>query len=795
MSLPAWNSEFSANKYIKTYFSGYVDVSGGDIINRTGNLNLVTGGIKAGAITVTNSALGYCANFISDAQTQITNLASSVGGLVTATQNISYSGGATNIAGTLTYSGTLNGVSPSTFAFISSLSSSAQNQFNTLTSNLSSTNTTVSGHTSSINSLNTTVASHTSNLTNITYNSSSTYTDMYNVYIGSNLISEGTTLKNTTLITGSISANSLTISAIQLGYLANLSADVQTAITNLNTKTAGVVAGGGGYTNIDFLDVTDYFYSATGSQLDGTTLITGPLSMSSTSSISANSLSITPSALSYLANVTSDIQAQFNSTSGVTSGAQTWSGIKTFSSPPVMSGASISSSTIPDTALVSTFVKTSGTTTIAGIKTFSSPPVMSGASITASTIPDTALALSYLQLSGAQNCAGVKTFSGNCVFSGNPNFSGTPTFGSAVITDANLASVFVKTTTAQTIAGIKTFSSPPVMSGASITSATIPISALASSTFTSNINAPSILLDNTGYTSFYTMNSGTSTVNSMTIKARSSTATYNNPTSVSGDVEISSFNNTTPGAGGLNLCMGSTISGGVRITESNINFNSPITVTGNITSNSQTVTPANLGYLSGASANIQSAITSNTTTISSHTTSISALQTATTNIGYSSPVTTIYGTTNIGTTSITGLLTLPTSIPTLPNMLQLGGSTSASPSANTAISSSTNTNITSITISNVGTFLLNYNITFNRSSGTTTGYCRGGINTTSATFLSNNNSYSGLVTIDTNGISIHGSQVVTNTSSSVTYYLVGYQTATLAVNYTTNSYLQVVRIA
>jgi len=93
MSLPAWNSEFSANKYIKTYFSGYVDVSGADIINRTGNLNLVSGGIVAGANTISNTVLGYLKNISSDIQTQVTNLASTAGGLVTNTQNISYLGG------------------------------------------------------------------------------------------------------------------------------------------------------------------------------------------------------------------------------------------------------------------------------------------------------------------------------------------------------------------------------------------------------------------------------------------------------------------------------------------------------------------------------------------------------------------------------------------------------------------------------------------------------------------------------------------------------------------------------
>ena len=40
MSLPNWNSDASSNKITNTYFRGYVDVSGGNIISRTGNLYL-----------------------------------------------------------------------------------------------------------------------------------------------------------------------------------------------------------------------------------------------------------------------------------------------------------------------------------------------------------------------------------------------------------------------------------------------------------------------------------------------------------------------------------------------------------------------------------------------------------------------------------------------------------------------------------------------------------------------------------------------------------------------------------
>ena len=56
--------------------------------------------------------------------------------------------------------------------------------------------------------------------------------------------------------------------------------------------------------------------------------------------------------------------------------AQTIAGIKTFSSPPVLSGASITSATIPITSVVGTAVSLNTNQTIAGQKTFSSTPLL-----------------------------------------------------------------------------------------------------------------------------------------------------------------------------------------------------------------------------------------------------------------------------------------------------------------------------------------------------------------------------------------------------------------------------------
>ncbi len=136
--------------------------------------------------------------------------------------------------------------------------------------------------------------------------------------------------------------------------------------------------------------------------------------------------------------------------------AQSISGIKTLSSPPVMSGASISAGTIPASSIVANSISSSqivpsgivqtsiasgyvdlvNAQSISGIKTLSSPPVMSGASISVGTIPassivvdsigdaqiasagvgQTSIASGYVDLVNAQSIAGQKLFSASASF-------------------------------------------------------------------------------------------------------------------------------------------------------------------------------------------------------------------------------------------------------------------------------------------------------------------------------------------------------------------------------------------
>jgi hypothetical protein len=158
----------------------------------------------------------------------------------------------------------------------------------------------------------------------------------------------------------------------------------------------------------------------------------------------------------YISGLTSSAQTQISARVDKTS-TETIGGTKTFSTAPVMSGASITSGTIPITSVVGTAVALSGAQTITGIKTFSAVPVLSGASITSGTIPIASVVGTAMDLTTTQTVAGVKTFSSAPVLSGASITSGTIPIASVVGTAVALSG-------SQTITGQKTFStSAPII--------------------------------------------------------------------------------------------------------------------------------------------------------------------------------------------------------------------------------------------------------------------------------------------------------------------------------------------
>jgi len=232
----------------------------------------------------------------------------------------------------------------------------------------------------------------------------------------------------------------------------------------------------------------------------------------------------------------------------------TWTGTNTFNIPIVSSGASITVNTIPALAIVNAslnqtqiatgFLLVSTTAqSFTGIKTFSSPIVSSGASITANTIPalsivnasinQTQIATGFLLVSTlGQNFTGIKTFLSPIVSSGASITANTiPALSivNASLTNTQVATGFqLVSTSAQTFSGIKTFSSAIVSSGESLTTNTIPATSLVNNSITDSQIASGFQLVSTGSQTFSgnKIFNGTAVTNEMIINIPSAVSSY-----------------------------------------------------------------------------------------------------------------------------------------------------------------------------------------------------------------------------------------------------------------------------
>ena len=163
---------------------------------------------------------------------------------------------------------------------------------------------------------------------------------------------------------------------------------------------------------------------------------------------------------------------------------QTTGGVKTFSNPPVMSGASITANSIPNSALQTTVTLDTTASTFSAVKTFSVAPVMSGASITATSIPNTALQTTVTLDTTASTFSALKTFTGGLTASATQtiNFgSNAPTMSgsgisSGTIGQTQLSNGYVDLNSAQTISGIKSYNSAPNLGVQTLT--TVPTSTI-----------------------------------------------------------------------------------------------------------------------------------------------------------------------------------------------------------------------------------------------------------------------------------------------------------------------------
>jgi hypothetical protein len=397
----------------------------------------------------------------------------------------------------------------------------------------------------------------------------------------------------TSTISTNLTANSLTITPVQLSFL-NKVLVAPSVNEGLIPKTA-------------ISNYTDFV------QYNVTKTITGTYTFSANPIFNSGAIP-----LAAIADISITYMDLFNT--------QTADGTKTFTSPPVMSGALITVDTIPVSSInsvgltgfvnglipssLTNYMDLSNAQTVAGIKTFSSAPVMSGASISAGTIPlsaiSTTLQTNYYKKGVDQTISNIFTFSTNPVFntgaipttaisgygsgyllasdasttyqtqsgmssylttatasstyqtqSGMTSYLTTATASSTYQTQTGMSSYqttagmssylttatasstyqtqsgmssyqttagmssYLTTSTASTtyvassgnstIDGIKTFSSPPVMSGASITSGTVSYTAINSSYTANSVAtlAPTATSLSSPLSNYYTFTSAT----------------------------------------------------------------------------------------------------------------------------------------------------------------------------------------------------------------------------------------------------------------------------------------------
>jgi hypothetical protein len=200
------------------------------------------------------------------------------------------------------------------------------------------------------------------------------------------------TLSGTTTITGNISANSVDITPQELGFIGGLTSDAQTqlngkvGITNDETITGdktfdigtittfdGDVNSNGTFTNYNILENYTIINNQGGAVIDNQS--GAEIRLSAGSEITANGVSISPIEMSYLNNVSSNLQTQLDGKVSKTI-ADTISAIKTFS---VLPESSVVPTTdvqlankkyVDDTIVAGSFVTIGGTQTITGQKTF-----------------------------------------------------------------------------------------------------------------------------------------------------------------------------------------------------------------------------------------------------------------------------------------------------------------------------------------------------------------------------------------------------------------------------------------
>jgi hypothetical protein len=268
------------------------------------------------------------------------------------------------------------------------------------------------------------------------------------------------TFNSTVAFTGNVIASGSNVTPIQISYLKNTNADIQ---TQLDAKQPLINGSSpitcGSLTSASLVDNGNATFS-------GTVTFNG--------NVIANGSNITPSQLGYVSGITSDLQTQLNSKQNAISGSTNLTvghltsasfidnGAATFSSTVTLTGNVIANGTNITPTQLSYVDATSSIQTQLNSKQ---------ATLTNGSVGDSMLSSTFVKTTTDQTVGGVKTFSTAPIMSG-ANIS------SATIADASLVSTFVKTSTDQTVGGVKTFSTAPIMSGANIASTSIALTSI-----------------------------------------------------------------------------------------------------------------------------------------------------------------------------------------------------------------------------------------------------------------------------------------------------------------------------
>ena len=366
--------------------------------------------------------------------------------------------------------------------------------------------------------------------------------------------------------------------------------------------------------SVDFTGTTNY-YSLSNVNFQGIVFFSNPSSQVQFQlPPSYVGFTYTPAATDFMTRDWSDARY------ATLSGSQTFSGLTTFTggitasgaqtitfgtNAPTMSGANISATSIPDTALSTNIAKLTGGQTFTGAKTFTggitasgaqtitfgtNAPTMSGANISSASIPDTALSSNQATLTGSQTFSGAKTFTGGITASGTqtinfgtnaPSMSGA-NITSASIPDAALSSNQATLTGTQTFSGAKTFTggitasgtqtinfgtNAPSMSGSNITSASIPDAAL--STNVATLSGTQTFSGAKTFTGGITA-SGTQTItfgtNAPTMSGANISATSIPDGALSSNIPLKNGTNTYTGANTFSNLIFSNVSSNITVT-------------------------------------------------------------------------------------------------------------------------------------------------------------------------------------------------------------------------------------